>query len=99
MREIQSRYPDKKIIISIEPCDERAPDIELRKRRKAFYLRNDYRETGYYMKLNGVVQEIIITNGEFIKREFCLFFALYSNGIMWPRIWKQAAVEEAARKQ
>lgn len=99
LREIQSRYPDKKIIISIESCDESAPDIVLRKRRKGFYLRNGYRETGYFMKLNGVVQEIIITNGEFIKREFRLFFALYSNGIMWPRIWKQAAVEEAARKQ
>lgn len=93
LREIQSRYPDKKIIISIESCDESAPDIVLRKRRKAFYLRNGYRETGYFMKLNGVVQEIIITNGEFIKREFRLFFALYSNGTMWPKIWERAAIE------
>ncbi|WP_418751450.1 GNAT family N-acetyltransferase [Frisingicoccus sp.] len=99
LREIQSRYPDKKIIISIESCDESAPDIVLRKRRKAFYLRNGYRETGYFMKLNGVVQEIIITNGEFIKREFRLFFALYSNGTMWPKIWERAAIEEAARKK
>lgn len=51
------------------------------------------------MKLNGVVQEIIITNGEFIKREFRLFFALYSNGTMWPKIWERAAIEEAARKK
>lgn len=50
------------------------------------------------MKLNGTVQEIIITNGEFIKMEFRLFFALYSNGTMWPQIWKQAATEEAAVK-
>ncbi len=98
LQEVQSRYPDKKIIISIEPCDECAPDIELRKRRKAFYLRNGYRETGYFMKLNGVVQEIIISNGEFIKSEFRLFFALYSNGTMWPKIWKCAAVDKA-RKQ
>lgn len=50
------------------------------------------------MKLNGAVQEIIITNGEFIKREFRLSFALYSNGTMWPKIWKQAVIEEAAVK-
>lgn len=27
--EIKNRYPDKKIIISIEPCHENAPDIEI----------------------------------------------------------------------
>lgn len=45
-------------------------DLELRKRRKAFYLRNGYRETGYRMKLNGVEQEIIVANGEFVKKKF-----------------------------
>jgi len=89
LHEIQKIYPDKKITISIEPCDDKAPDIALRKRRKAFYMRNGYIETGYFMKLNGVMQEIIITNGEFVKGEFRLFFILYSNGTVWPRIWKQ----------
>ena len=87
LMEIKNRYPDKKIIVTIEPCDDNAPDIETRKRRKAFYRRNGYRETGYMIKLNGVVQEIIITNGEFDKREFLLFFVLYSNGTVWPKIW------------
>lgn len=88
-------YRDKKIIISIEPCDKNAPGIEfeLRKRRKAFYMRNGYQETGYMMKLNGVVQEIIIANGKFQKKQFRTFFAMYSNGIMWPRIWKQTEQE------
>lgn len=90
LKEIKNRYPNKKIIISIEPCDEGASDLELRRRRKAFYLRNGYQETGYLLKLNGVVQEIIITNGAFAKMEFRLFFAAYSNGTMWPRIWKRA---------
>ena len=73
LQQIRNKYPDKKIIITIEPCDDNAPDIGLRKRRKLFYLRNGYKETGYRIKLNGVVQEIIITNGEFMKREFCSF--------------------------
>lgn len=89
MQEIQKRYPDKKIIISIEPCDENAFDLDIREKRRAFYIRNGYQGTGYMMKLNGVVQEIIITNGEFSKKEFRSFFAFYSNGTMWPRIWKQ----------
>ena len=90
LQEIQNRYPDKKIIISIEPCDETASDIEIRKRRRYFYLRNGYNETRYMIKLAGVVQEIIITNGEFNKSQFKRFFAMYSNGTMWPRIWKQS---------
>lgn len=87
LTQIKSRYPDKKIIVSIEPCDENAPDIEIRKRRKAFYKRNGYGETGYMIKLSGVVQEIMIANGEFDKNQFLLFFILYSNGTVRPRIW------------
>lgn len=90
LQEIQNRYPNKKIIISIEPCDDNAPDIELRTRRKDFYMRNGYEETGYRMKLNGVAQEIIIRNGEFDKKQFHTFFLLYSNGTIWPKIWKQS---------
>lgn len=89
LQQLRNKYPDKKIIISIELCDNSAPDIGLRKRRKSFYLRNGYKETGYKIKLNGVVQEIIITNGEFIKKEFCSFFVLYSFGSVYPKIWKQ----------
>lgn len=88
LEEIQKRYPNRKIIISIEPCDEKALDLALRKRRKEFYRRNGYRETGYMMKLNGVTQEIIVANGEFDKKEFRLFFVFYSNGTVWPKIYK-----------
>ena len=89
LHEIRSRYPDKKIIVSIEPCDAGAPDLALRARRKAFYSRNGYQETEYRMRLSGVEQEILVCNGEFDKGEFRLFFALYSNGTVWPKIWRQ----------
>ena len=85
LKEIKNRYPDK--MVSIEPCDDSAPDIEVRKRRKAFYRKNGYGETGYMIKLSGVVQEIMITNGDFDKKEFLLFFIFYSNGTVWPKIW------------
>ena len=92
LQQIEKMYPDKKIIISIEPCDDNVSDIELRKKRKSFYIQNGYEETGYMMKLNGIVQEIIIKNGEFIKREFRSFFAFYSFGSMYPKIWKEIKV-------
>lgn len=87
--EIQAMYPNKKIIVSIERCDVEATDIEQRRRRKKFYLANGYKETGYMVQLAGIKQEVIIRNGEFDKKEFLLFFVLYSNGVMWPKIWKQ----------
>ena len=97
LREIKNRYPDKKLIVSIEPCDDSAPDLELRNRRKAFYLSNGYQETGYMMKLNGVVQEILIFNGKFIKKEFRTFFAAYSNGTVWPKLWRQTESESGGQ--
>lgn len=93
LQEIKNRYPGKKIIITIESCDELVPDIEMRKRRKEFYLRNGFKETGYMIKLAGVVQEVIVANGEFEKKEFRSFFARYSNFVMWPKIWERAGQE------
>ena len=89
LKEIRNRYPEKKLIVSIEPCEDTSPDIEIRKRRKAFYGWNGYSETDFQIKLSGVVQDVLIANGEFRKNEFLLFFILYSNGTVWPRIWKK----------
>ena len=74
-------------MLLLDPPYHSAPDIEVRKRRKAFYRKNGYSETGYMIKLSGVVQEIMITNGDFDKKEFLLFFIFYSNGTVWPKIW------------
>lgn len=89
LKEIRNRYPEKKLIVSIEPCEDTSPDTEIRKRRKAFYGRNGYSETDFQIKLSGVVQDVLIANGEFRKNEFLLFFILYSNGTVWPRIWRK----------
>ena len=87
LNQMQARHPENKIIISIEPCDNNAEDIQTRVRRKKFYMDNGYVETGHFMKL-GKQQEIIIKNGEFNKRKFQLFFMLYSNLTIIPKIWK-----------
>ncbi len=88
LTEVQSLYPGRKIIVSIERCDVEAKDLEQRMSRKRFYLMNGYMETGYLLKLAGVEQEILVANGAFSKREFRWFFIMYSNGTMYPKIWK-----------
>lgn len=91
--EIQKRYPRHKIIVSIERCDEAAENREQRLQRKKFYLKNGYAETGYYIELSHVKQEVIIKNGEFDPEEFSGFFKKYSNGTMNPKIWPAGSRE------
>ena len=85
---IQTMYPKNKIIVSIEPCVDNAANLEQRLKRKDFYIRNGYRETGYSMKLAGQEQEILISKGLFDKRKFIAFFIIYSSCTTIPKIWK-----------
>lgn len=87
LNQIQSMYPKNKIIVTIEPCDDNAEDIELRLKRKRFYINNGYEEAGHFIKLGGKKQEIIIKNGTFNKGQFKLFFMIYSNFTIIPKIW------------
>lgn len=89
LEEMQRLYPDSKIVISIERCDVDAKNINDRIRRKNFYLKNGYIDTGYLIELSKIEQEIIIKNGIFDKDELYNFFVKYSNGTMKPRIWKK----------
>lgn len=88
LKEIELMYPTNKIIVSIEPCNEKVKNIDKKIKRKNFYIRNGYLETGYYMKLAGQVQEILIKNGTFDKRKFIMFFMMYSCCTTIPKVWK-----------
>lgn len=88
LEKIQTLHPNQKIVVSIEPCDQCADDLHQRVRRKRFYTHNGFSETGYYMRLGGKDQALLIRNGAFDKEEFTKFFMLYSNFTMIPKIWK-----------
>ena len=90
LEEMQKLYPNNKIIITIERCDVEATDIDDRIRRKNFYLKNGYVDTGALIKLNKKEQEkeIIIKNGNLDKEELFNFFVKYTNGTMKPKIWE-----------
>ena len=86
--QLQKMYPNQKIVISIEPCVEGVQDLKERIRRKQFYLKNGYVESGYFFRMGKKDQEIIIKNGQFSKKEFMLFFIKYSNCTMFPKVWQ-----------
>lgn len=89
LKEMQRLYPDNKIVISIERCDVEATNINDRIRRKNFYLKNGYIDTGYLIELSKTEQEVIIKNGVFDEDELFNFFVKYSNGTMKPKIKKK----------
>lgn len=58
-------YPGKKSIVDFERLDPKAPNIEQRRHRKGFYLRNGYEQTGHYIAYNGMDFEILCRGGDF----------------------------------
>jgi len=88
LREIAALYPDCKRLVSIERCDAPADNAAQRLRRRQFYLRNGYAQTGYLVELSGQKQEILLQNGDFDPEECFAFFQKYSNGAMRPPIFR-----------
>lgn len=89
LAQVRRRNPGRRIVVTIEPCDAGAPDLELRRRRRAFYLRNGFVPAGHRIRLSGVEQEALVAGGAFSRARLRLFLALYSCGTLWPRIWRQ----------
>jgi len=86
---LQRKYPKSRIVVSIEPPDPNLSNFQINQSRKEFYCKNGFSETGYLMKL-GMKQEILCAKKPFSKGAFRAFLALYSNFVLWPRIWRKA---------
>ena len=82
---IRRRYEGKSLFLEIEALDERAENAEQRARRKAFYLRNGMRESGFFSRLAGMKMEVLIAGEDL---DFERYFQVYE-GVMGPRIAKK----------
>lgn len=83
--QIKADHPDD-IIVSFELSVEGTDGCGPGSRRKAFYLRNGFREMGYAGVMGGKSQEIMVYNGAFDPDSFREFFRKYSNGATCPEI-------------
>ncbi len=81
------RFPKKTVITSIG--DENGKDAEIVRGRKRFYQKCGFSDSGYWLRMNGIDEQILTRNGRFSKPRFRIFMALYSFGSMWPKIWKK----------
>ena len=56
---LREQYSGKRIVLDIEPLDPGAPNYDIRVRRKQFYLRNGFLESGYLLEYCGLSFEIL----------------------------------------
>lgn len=57
---VAERVGDKTLVLDIEPVDEAADNVEQRRRRRNFYLRNGFVPTGYAIQDRGNVYEALV---------------------------------------
>lgn len=62
---LEAQYPDKQQVVDFERIDPAASNNPQRMTRKAFYIRNGYRETGKFLSYLGVDYEILFKGDVF----------------------------------
>ncbi len=64
LKRLQEMFRDKQIILEIETVKEETPQIEMRRARKHFYLKNGLKEAGIYADVYSAKYEILSFSGE-----------------------------------
>lgn len=67
---LRALYPGKKQVVDFERLDETAPNNEQRRKRRQFYLRNGYKETGLFLSYLGVDYEVFYMGSDFEPQAF-----------------------------
>ena len=70
IKALKEAYPEKKQVVDFEMLDEKADNYEQRKKRRNFYLRNGYKETGLFLSYLGVDYEVFCMEDDFDVEEF-----------------------------
>lgn len=72
---LKSRYPEHRIVLSIEPLEEGAENYSQRQRRLEFYRQNGFADIGLSSTHRGVTYTTLVYGGTFTKEE-------------WKQLWK-----------
>ena len=75
VREFIRQNPGKQTIVEYEAPDPRNPDYAMRLRRKQFYLRNGFHETGWYTCYDNTEFEVVCSEQDFDAEAFKAFAA------------------------
>lgn len=67
---LKAEYSDKKHVVDFEMLDHTADNYEQREKRREFYLRHGYKETGLFLTYLGVDYEVFCTDEDFEPESF-----------------------------
>ena len=67
---LKSEYPGKKQVVDFEMPDDTAGNRAQREKRRNFYLRNGYKETGLFLSYLGVDYEVFCMDDDFKTDDF-----------------------------
>ncbi len=67
---LKANYPDKTHIVDFEMLDASTPNKAQREKRRNFYLRNGYQETGLFLSYLGVDYEVFCMGDRFDTETF-----------------------------
>lgn len=70
LQELNNKYNDYQLVLDMEIVDEKAINIEQRKKRLAFYKKNGYIQTNFGMSYFGVDYEIMSNKDDFRVKDF-----------------------------
>lgn len=62
---LKAEYPNKKQVVDFEMLDNLAANYKQREKRREFYLRNGYKETGMFLTYLGVDYEVFCMDKDF----------------------------------
>jgi GNAT superfamily N-acetyltransferase len=83
IKKIKEIYSGYRIILGIEKYEEKAKNNEQRIKRKKFYEKHGFKESGYIVKQYGILNEILIYGDTFLLEEFDPLMEIYSGKIVW----------------
>lgn len=67
---LKEYYSGKQLVLYFESVFEESENIEQRKRRRAFYMRNGFYETGWFITVNSISFEIVSSKEVFDKDSY-----------------------------
>lgn len=91
LRALQRRYQDQKIVLCIEPLDEKSDNYEQRVKRKMFYERSGFRDLNYTIQEAGVEYEMFCwsRNGSSVDKEAYLgLIKRYLGRLLFHRVYE-----------
>lgn len=88
LKQVQSKYPYHRIVLNIELVD----NDPIKIKRKQFYLKNGFKECGFYTEEYGVLYEMLYYNQPITYQEYEKMMRNYCGDEVFDRIYKQAYI-------